>query len=87
MQQNNFRGEINMKEIIETIILNLVDNKDAVEITEKQDEKSIVFEVKVANEDMGKVIGRQGRLAKSIRTVAKAVAGREHKKVSVEFID
>ena len=60
-----------MKEIIETIILNLVDNKDAVEITEKQDEKSVVFEVKVANEDMGKVIGKQGRLAKSIRTVAK----------------
>ena len=65
-----------MKEIIETIILNLVDNKEAVEITEKQDEKSVVFEVKVANEDMGKVIGRQGRLAKSIRTVAKAIGGR-----------
>ncbi len=76
-----------MKEIIETIILNLVDNKDAVKITEKQDEKSIVYEVKVANEDMGKVIGRQGRLAKSIRTVVKSIAGREHKKVTVEFID
>ena len=76
-----------MKEIIETIILNLVDNKDAVEITEKQDEKGIVFEVKVANEDMGRVIGRQGRLAKSIRTVAKSDGAREHKKVSVEFID
>lgn len=61
--------------------------KDAVEITEKQDEKSVVFEVKVANEDMGKVIGKQGRLAKSIRTVAKSVGAREHKKVSVEFID
>ena len=73
-----------MKEIIETIILNLVDNKDAVEITEKQDEKGIVFEVKVANEDMGRVIGKQG---KSIRTVAKSVGAREHKKVSVEFID
>ena len=76
-----------MKEIIETIILNLVDNKDAVEVTEKQDEKSVVYEVKVANEDMGKVIGRQGRLAKSIRTVVKSIAGKEHKKVSVEFID
>ena len=76
-----------MKEIIETIILNLVDNKDAVEITEKQDEKYIVFEVKVANEDMGKVIGRQGRLAKSIRTVVKSIGARERKKVSVEFID
>ena len=67
--------------------MNLVDNKDAVEITEKQDEKGIVFEVKVANEDMGRIIGRQGRLAKSIRTVAKSVGAREHKKVSVEFID
>lgn len=76
-----------MKEIIETIILSLVDNKDSVEITEKQGEKSIVFEVKVAEEDMGKVIGRQGRLAKSIRTVVKSIAGREHKKVTVEFID
>lgn len=76
-----------MKEILETIILNLVDNKEAVKITEKQDEKYIVFEVKVAEEDMGKVIGRQGRLAKSIRTVVKSIAGREHKKVSVEFID
>ena len=76
-----------MKEIIETIILNLVDNKDAVQVNEVQGEKSIVFEVKVANADMGKVIGRQGRLAKSIRTVAKSVGAKEHKKVSVEFID
>lgn len=76
-----------MKEIIETIILNLVDNKGAVEIKEVQGEKSIVFEVKVAEEDMGKVIGRQGRLAKSIRTVVRAVANREQKKVTVEFID
>lgn len=76
-----------MKEIIETIILNLVDNKDAVQVNEVQGEKSIVFEVKVANEDMGKVIGRQGRLAKSIRTVVKSIGARENKKVSVEFID
>lgn len=76
-----------MKEIIETIILNLVDNKDAVQVNEVQGEKSIVFEVKVANEDMGRVIGRQGRLAKSIRTVAKSIGARENKKVSVEFID
>ena len=76
-----------MKEIIETIILNLVDNQEAVEVNEKQGEKSIVFEVKVAEEDMGKVIGKQGRLAKSIRTVVKAVGSREQKKVTVEFID
>ena len=76
-----------MKEIIETIILNLVDNKEAVEVNEVEGEKSIVYEVKVANEDMGKVIGRQGRLARSIRTVVKSIGAREHKKVSVEFID
>ena len=75
-----------MKEILETIILNLVDDKDSVEIKETSDERSIVFEVKVAEGDMGRVIGRQGRLAKSIRTVMKSVSGKEHKKVSVEFV-
>ena len=72
-----------MKEILETIILSLVDNKDAVQINELDGEKSVVFEVKVAEEDMGKVIGRQGRLAKSIRTLVKSIAGKEHKKVTV----
>ena len=75
-----------MKDILEMIILNLVDDKEAVEIKEVNEEKSIVFEVKVADGDMGKVIGKQGRLAKSIRTVMKAVAMKEQKKVSVEFI-
>ena len=75
-----------MKEILETIILNLVDNKEAVQVNEVNGEKSVIFEVKVAEEDMGKVIGRQGKLAKSIRTVVKAVASKEHKKVTVEFI-
>ena len=75
-----------MKETLNVIISNLVDDKDAVEINQVDGDKSIVFEVKVAEGDMGKVIGRQGRLAKSIRTVIKALAAREHKKVSVEFI-
>ena len=75
-----------MKEIIETIILNLVDNKEEVKINEVQGEKSVVYEVKVAEEDMGKVIGKQGRLAKSIRTVVKAVASKEQKRVTIEFI-
>lgn len=75
-----------MEEILRTIISNLVDNQEAIEINKVDGEKSIVFEVKVAEGDMGKVIGRQGRLAKSIRTVMKAVASKEHKKVSVEFI-
>ena len=75
-----------MKDILQTIILNLEDNKEAVEIKELEGEKSIVFEVKVAENDMGKIIGKQGRLAKSIRTVMKAAASKEQKRVTVEFI-
>ena len=75
-----------MKDVLELIILNLVEDKDAVEIKETDNEKSILLEVKVSKNDMGKVIGRQGRLAHSIRTVMKSVAGKEHKKVTVEFI-
>lgn len=75
-----------MKDILEMIILNLVDNKEDVEIKEVDGEKSVVYEVKVAEGDMGKVIGKQGRIAKSIRTVMKAVAMKEQKRVSIEFI-
>ena len=75
-----------MKDILEVIIKNLVDNKDSVEINEVNGEKSVVFEVKVAEGDMGQIIGKQGRLAKSIRTVIKAVANKENKRVTVEFI-
>ena len=75
-----------MKEILNTIIVNLVDDKDAVEVDEINGTQSVVFEVKVAENDMGKIIGKQGRIAKSIRTVMKAVASKEHKKATVEFI-
>ena len=76
-----------MKDILEVVIKNLVDNQDAVSITEKTDAKSICYEVKVAKEDMGKVIGKQGKMAKAIRSIMKAIATREHKKVNVEFLD
>jgi len=76
-----------MKEILEILIKGLVEHTDDVEITEKEENKSIVFEVKVNEADMGKVIGKQGRIAKSIRTVMKSVAGKEHKKVVIEFLD
>ena len=76
-----------MKEILETIIKNLVSNTDAVSINEVQGEKSIVYEVKVAESDMGRVIGKDGKIARAIRTVVKAVASKEGKKVTVEFID
>lgn len=76
-----------MKEILQTILANLVENKDEIQINEKQEGQEIVFEVKVAESDMGRVIGKQGRIAKSIRTVMKAVASKEKQKVTVEFLD
>ena len=75
-----------MEEFLRIIISNLVENKDYIEINMVDKGKSVTFEVKVAQEDMGKVIGRQGRIAQSIRNVMKAVANKEHKKASVEFI-
>ena len=75
-----------MEEVLRIIISSLVENKEAVEINKVDGEKETKFEVKVAKEDMGRVIGRQGKLAKSIRTVMKSVATKEHKRVSVEFI-
>lgn len=75
-----------MKEILQTIILNLVDNKDAVTINELDSEKTITYEVKVSSEDMGKIIGKQGKTAQAIRTIAKSLAAKEHKRVVIEFI-
>lgn len=75
-----------MKEILELIIKNLVDDPEKVSIEEKINDKSVVYEVKVAKDDMGKVIGKQGKMAKSIRSVIKAIAIKEHKRVNVEFI-
>ena len=76
-----------MKDSLETIITSLVNEPSEVSINQVDGEKSIVFEVKVANSDMGKIIGREGRIAKAIRTIMKALAAKEGKKVSVEFID
>ena len=76
-----------MKEILETIVKALVEKEEKVIITEKELEKEITYQVKVDKEDMGQVIGKQGKVAKSIRTVMKSLAGKEHKKVNVEFIE
>ena len=76
-----------MKEVLEILIKNLVKQKDNVVITETEEGNLITYSVKVDETDMGKVIGKQGRIAKSIRNVMKAVAGKEHKKVNVEFVD
>lgn len=76
-----------MKQILETIIKNIVENQEAVSINEKEEADKIIFEVKVEESDMGRVIGRQGKVANSIRTLMKALGSREKKKVSVEFLD
>jgi uncharacterized protein len=76
-----------MKDSLETIITSLVNDPSSVSINEVDGEKAIIFEVKVAESDMGKVIGREGRIAKAIRTIMKSLAAKEGKKVNVEFID
>jgi predicted RNA-binding protein YlqC (UPF0109 family) len=76
-----------MKEMLTTIISSLVNDTSAISIDEIGEEKSVVFKVKVAPEDMGKVIGKEGRIAKAIRIIMKALATKENKRVTVEFID
>ncbi|GLC32729.1 KH domain-containing protein [Clostridium omnivorum] len=75
-----------MKELVEIIARSLVDNPEMVQVNEITGEQSIILELKVAPEDMGKVIGKQGRIAKAIRTVVKAAAIKENKRVVVEII-
>lgn len=75
-----------MKELLEIIAKNLVDNPEAVSVTEVAGERSTILELKVASDDMGKVIGKQGRIAKAIRTVVKAAAIHEDKRVVVEIM-
>lgn len=77
---------VNMKELVEIIAKSLVDHPDEVVVTETETDKAIVVELRVASDDMGKVIGKQGRIAKSIRTVVKAAATKDDKKVVVEIL-
>ena len=76
-----------MKELLLYMAKNLVDEPDAVTVTEVPDEDGKVLELHVAPSDMGKVIGRQGRIAKEIRTIVKTVAQRTGEKVTVEIVD
>lgn len=76
-----------MKELLTYIVQSLVDNPDKVTVNEKAAERETVFEVRVADGDMGKVIGRQGRIVRQIRVLMKAVGQRQGKKVSVEILD
>ena len=75
-----------MKELVEVIAKSLVEFPEEVEVTEKQSGKTTVLELKVAPSDMGKVIGKQGRIAKAIRSVVKAAASKEDKKVVVDIL-
>ncbi len=75
-----------MVELVDTIARALVDHPDEVNVKEVEGKQAIVIELKVSSEDMGKVIGKQGRIAKAIRTVVKAAASKEKKKVIVEII-
>ena len=75
-----------MKELVEVIAKALVDYPDQVTVTETENDRSIVVELRVAQSDMGKVIGKQGRIAKAIRSVVKAAASKSEKKVIVDIM-
>lgn len=75
-----------MKELLEQIARSLVDNPDDVSVNEVEGEQSLILELRVSDDDMGKVIGKQGRIAKAIRIVMKAAAIKENKRVAVEII-
>ena len=74
-----------MKDLVEVIVKALVDDPDGVVVTERQDGRTTVVDVKVTESDMGKVIGKQGRIAKAIRSVVKAAAAKDDKKVIVDI--
>ena len=75
-----------MKELVEVIAKALVENPDEVVVTQKEEGKNISVELHVAPSDMGKVIGKQGRIAKAIRSVVKAASSKDNKRVDVEII-
>ena len=74
------------KELVEFVVKSLVDNPDEVSVNKVEGEKSTILELHVAQDDVGKVIGKQGRIAKALRTVVKAAATRANKKVVVEIV-
>jgi hypothetical protein len=76
-----------MKELVETLVKHLVDQPEAVDISQVEGERGTVFEVRVAQSDLGKVIGRGGRIANALRTVVKAAATKQGKKVNLEILD
>ena len=76
-----------MEEMLKTIVKYVVDKPEAIEVTKRQEERSTTLELRVAGEDMGKVIGKQGKMAKAIRTLMKAYATKEGTKINVDIMD
>ena len=76
-----------MQQLLELLVKTLVKNENEVEVTKEEGEKSITFVVKVASEDIGKVIGKNGKMASSIRTIIKSIGAKEQKKIFVKFGD
>ena len=76
----------NLRELLEMIVKSLVDEPDMVRVTQVEGERTLIFEIRVAQSDLGKVIGKQGRIANAIRTLVKAAATKEGKKVAVEIL-
>ena len=77
----------NLKDLLTYIAQNLVDNPDEVNVTERETDSETIFELRVNQTDMGKVIGRQGRIAKEIRALMRSVAVRQGKRISVDIVD
>lgn len=75
-----------MKDLTEIIVKALVDFPEQVHITEKDGDNALIIQIQVSSEDMGKIIGKQGRIAKALRTVVKAGAAKENKKVLIDII-
>ena len=76
-----------MEELLKFLVESLVEDKSAVEVSKEEDEKTLTFRVKVAENDIGKVIGKNGKTANSVRTILKSVCAKTHKKVFVKFED
>jgi len=76
-----------MKELISFVVAKLVDQPDAVEVTEREEDDTIIVELRVAKEDLGKVIGKQGRTAKAMRSLLSAAAGKLEKRSRLEILE
>lgn len=76
-----------MEEILKTIIENLVDNKEAISIEKVEGDFKDVYKIKVDQSEMGKIIGKQGKIAQAIRTIAKSLGAKDKKRIDVEFVD